>query len=74
MGGTFAICSSVVRMTKDNAKLLVLGSDDFAGFKELDSLPAGIEVVGLGNADEMLGLTLLCLRSPFRNKYKFNES
>ena len=50
--------SSIVRMAKDNAKLLVLGADDFAGFKELDSLPPGIELVGLGTADEMLGLTL----------------
>lgn len=43
-------------MARGNAKLLVLGSDDFAGFKELDSLPKGIELVGLGTADEMIGM------------------
>ncbi len=58
-------CSSnaagVAEMAKHTAKLIVLGADDFAGFKALDSLPQGIELVGLGTADEMLGGIDVCL-------------
>jgi hypothetical protein len=42
-------------MAQKHARLIVLGSKDFEGFTELDGLPAGMEIVGLGSADEILG-------------------
>ena len=48
-------------MPESKGKLLVLGSKEFDGFTELDNLPAGIQLVGLGTADQMLGASILIL-------------
>lgn len=45
-------------MPEPRARILVLGSKDFDGFRVLDGLPQGVEVVGLGLADDALGLPL----------------
>lgn len=46
---------SLAAMASSKAKLLVLGVKDFYAFKELDQLPADMEILGIGTVDELLG-------------------
>ena len=42
-------------MAGSKIQLLVIGSREFKEFKELDNLPAEVEVVDIGTAEELLG-------------------
>lgn len=45
-------------MPQTKAKLLVLGSKDFSGFKYLKELPKEVHVTAIGTADDILGASI----------------
>jgi len=59
----FQICDgrklTTTAMAPKQARLVVLGSKDFEGFTELEGLPDGVKIVGLGSAAEILGRSYL---------------